>query len=633
MSGLASYDCETHLIQPGDAAPRLVCGSRMEPGSKPRLMSDGRALRWLREWLEAGGSIVGHNVAFDMAVACAADSSMIGPIFEAYEEDRVYCTQVREMLGLIKRGRLGVSGHLLSLGALAKKYLGLDLDKADDSWRYRYAELEDTPVSSWPSRARRYACLDAQATLQVFSAQEYMSPDEPLQVRAAFALYLMQVWGVRTNATRVEALQIKVDEAYGRVAKVLRACGIMRTALRKNGPKKGQPTKRDGTIDTKVLGEHIIRELGPDVERTQRGVKADDKVLAMCHSPELEAYSEYQKINKIRTAFLPALWRGTEVPLNPGFNVLVESGRTSCRSGENKKGERTGLNLQQMPRGFDVRECFEPRPGCVYVACDWNSAELVALGQVCWSWFGQSSFRTAFVQGRDPHLAFGAKLMGITYEEAQARIEDDEEVAQFRQRAKVCNFGYPGGLGAAAFVQYAKGYGLKLSMQDSRDLKAGWLAAHPEMREYFRVVADICDPIVSGTRTGIVEQYGSGRIRGGCRFTVAANTFFQGLVADAGKLAMWEVAKGCYYDQSSPLYLSRPVAFIHDEILMESPEDLYADAGAELQRIMIESLARLCPDVPVKADVTAMRVWSKKAKSLTDKQGRLRIWEPKEKKQ
>ena len=52
------------------------------------------------------------------------------------------------------------------------------------------------------------------------------------------------------------------------------------------------------------------------------------------------------------------------------------------------------------------------------------------------------------------------------------------------------------------------------------------------------------------------------RLRGLCRYTVAANTYFQGLASDASKAALWAVTYECYNVPSSPLYGCRPVIFL-----------------------------------------------------------------------
>jgi len=74
------------------------------------------------------------------------------------------------------------------------------------------------------------------------------------------------------------------------------------------------------------------------------------------------------------------------------------------------------------------------------------------------------------------------------------------------------------------------------------------------------------------------------------------------------------------------LGFSHPINFVHDSILMESPEDGAAEAAEELSTIMVETGARWMPDVPSRASGVLMRQWSKKAKPVRVG-GRLQVWE------
>jgi DNA polymerase I-like protein with 3'-5' exonuclease and polymerase domains len=112
---------------------------------------------------------------------------------------------------------------------------------------------------------------------------------------------------------------------------------------------------------------------------------------------------------------------------------------------------------------------------------------------------------------------------------------------------------------------------------------------------------------------GDIIQLRSGRKRGLCRYTVAANTYFQGLAADASKLALWWVTRACYTDRNSPLFGCRPVIFLHDEIIMEAPESYAHLAATELERVMVKAMQVFVPDVPCRATAALMRRWAKEA--------------------
>lgn len=197
-------------------------------------------------------------------------------------------------------------------------------------------------------------------------------------------------------------------------------------------------------------------------------------------------------------------------------------------------------------------------------------------------------------------------------------------VKDARQLAKVCNFGFPGGLGARGFITYAAGFGRAVTEDQARALKERWLHQWPEAREYFNRIGAM---FPEGVEKATIRQFGSGRIRGGCFYTEACNTLFQGLGADVAKAAGWGLLKACLTDQASPLYGGRLVNFIHDEYLVEvSDDDQAHDAAVELGRVMGEAGSVYLPDVPVRAEPLLARRWSKDAEPVFQ-DGRLVPWD------
>ena len=70
-------------------------------------------------------------------------------------------------------------------------------------------------------------------------------------------------------------------------------------------------------------------------------------------------------------------------------------------------------------------------------------------------------------------------------------------------------------------------------------------------------------------------------------------------------------------DRDSPLYGCRLVNYVHDEFILECPEERAHEAVMELQRLMVEGAAPYLPDVPptVSKPIVA-RCWSKKAQQV-----------------
>ena len=514
-------------------------------------------------------------------------------------------------------------------------------------------------------------------------------PDERAQTRAAFWLYLMSVRGVRTEPVAVNALAARTRAAYERMNAVIRAADILRpkmvkgemvwsknmTALRERVTTayNGSPPLTDtGAVatDRKTLSKcadsrvmawveqaerdvvDARRDAGlPDFTAEEMGQVARDVAAAGQHfglDPDrvynwmaLHAVGERSGVEKILTTYVPILFQGTQGPISTSYNELVASGRASAFN----------PNLQNPPRKGGIRECFVPRPGYLYALCDYSFVELVTLAQTCLDLFGWSTLADAINAGLDPHLDMAASDLGIPYDEARRR-KGDPDVSEHRQRAKARNFGFPGGLGAGTYVAYAEGYGVYLSEHEAKQEKEKWFAKWPEMRLYY----DHFGRMTLGDQTFTAVQLPTGRVRGGVGFCDGCNTFFQGRAADGIKRAGWYVTKECYlrdpypadtaYDasepvqrtlgvlragipQGSPLYGSRPVLFLHDELILEVPEQTAAEAAQRLSDVMIAGMREVVPDVRVGTEYALVRRWYKGAAPAFDAAGRLIPWEPK----
>lgn len=612
MSAIA-FDLETERFRPGLMAPPPICLSYAHGDTSGIKVGDDMATyaRSIFEHaIEGHVYIVGHSVSYDMAVLLAHRPELADLIWELYSQGRVHCTRVREKLLDIAEGTHGGEWDAAGEKKIKKAYDLADIvarrfDRKRDkkTWRTGYDKLAAVPLEQWPAGAVDYAVADATDTLEIYNHQEaraqtmrYTMPDQGNQVRADLGLRLMSVWGVRTDGPSVEALKAATDARFDELKFELQAAGLVRT---KKTP-SGKESRNLAAIRTLIERSYS----GPSVPRTDKGsVKTDADTLELCDDPLATVLHEYVGLEKSAGAFVNKLREGIDVPIHPNFNVLVNSGRTSCSS----------PNLQQQPRVPGVRECFTPRPGWVYLTCDVDSQELRTWSQVCLDLIGSSTLAEKYRADPDfdPHLDFAAsKMLGITYEEAQARKKaGDKLVIDRRQQAKPANFGFPVGMSHRTFMAFARGYGLKISEDDAAERRAQWYAQWPESQEYFKII----NQQVGQAGVGDIIQLRSGRKRGLCRYTVAANTYFQGLAADASKLALWWVTRACYTDRNSPLYGCRPVVFMHDEIMVEAHETYAHLAAPELERLMVKAGQVYTPDVPCRATAALMRRWAKGA--------------------
>lgn len=370
------------------------------------------------------------------------------------------------------------------------------------------------------------------------------------------------------------------------------------------------------------LKEEELRAVLEDVDKLRKMVSTDRETILQI--PALQKLAEMGEFYKIKTTYIPIFKQGNI--LHPHWNPLVASGRVSVAN----------PNLNNMPREHGVRECFKARPGYVYVTADYSQAELCSLSQICTDLFGYSKMGEAIKNNQDLHLLLASQILNITYKEAEDRHKvaksrdkktaTEEELAwdkiilDARQMAKAANFGYPGGLGPDKFVAYAwTSYKVKLTRDKAIDLKQIWLETYPEITEFFAYVANKLGRKNWGERETSkfdVIQHRSGRIRGKVGFCDGLNTFFQGLTADGAKYAKNLISYEMYCNPKSPLYGSRIVAFIYDEILMECPEEKAHEAAMELTRLMLVGMQLFLPDIPSKVEVEMMRRWIKAAKAV-----------------
>lgn len=628
-----TFDLETYRFRQGNMAPKPVCLSYALDGDSG-LMLDADIEKEFGPILEAAARgevrLVGHSVAYDMACLLAWHAKLRPLIWQAYVRGAVECTKVREKLLDIADGSLRGEykngedeptwiAYGYGLDNLAQRWLDKKLDKGADGWRVNYYKLDGVPLDEWPERAVSYAIEDSVTCFRMFRVQTdrslrmyYPLVDSAPQARADFTLRLASVWGLRTDPKKLEKAWTKLDDKMQGLQKTLAEFDLFDI---KKGSKKVKNFKA------------LIAKVVDKPKKTAKGaIKTDADTLKSIEHPVIETWVKMQGAQKTR-GYLKRMFGGITKPLHTNFDVLVATGRTSS-SGPGKKtvGSVAGMNIQNFPREVGVRECIIARPGYVFLNADYDSQEMRTLAQACMTIVGRSVLAERYRSDRffDPHTMFAGKMKGLEYDAAmELKKAEDETMLEDRQHAKIANFGLPGGMGPRGLVGYARGYDVKISEHEAKVLIEWWLRTWPEMVHYFKHIR-LC---VGSANAGTITIPMSSRRRGLCGYCDGANTYFQGGAADISKAALFEASYRCYAVKSSALYNSRVCNFIHDELMLESPEDMAPDAAVELTELMVEIMERYTPDVPAAASATLSRFWSKKTKRITDDNGRLQVWE------
>lgn len=609
-------DFETHRFAPHLMAPPIVCMSWKSEGDDSASLGLWPECapvleRFLGEATRGESVVVAHNTAYDMACLLAdGDPNLCALLWLAYANNGIECTRVREKLLDIHDGTLlqaSKTYHPYSMSEICARKFGAKLDK-DSSWRLRYGELAGIPIDQWPERAVTYPKDDSSWGLRAYLEQRrraasigYTMPTQHLDACASFALQLTGTWGVITDVPRARALRVDIDRQMAGLRERLIDADFLvpkNLTLGLFAEIKEEFKKSDSNIRAAV--EATWPEGLGDVPRTDAGnIKKDKDTIDLCTHPALQALVKYNALEKTGSTYVEALMAGI---IHCSYNELVSSMRTSCRA----------INIQNQPRMPGVRECFITRKGRVLLACDFDSQEMRFLAQAQLNIMGRSTLAAKYQEdvAFDPHQYFAAS----------AGSPDK------RQEFKIANFGIPGGMGVKGLMAFAKGYGQTWTPEFAGKIKKQYFEWWPEMNGFFSFVRNLVGPASCGNLT--IPQ--SGAVMGAVGYCDTANRLFQTPASHASKAALFEVVRRCY-DPSmrSPLLASRPWAFIHDEVIVESPEYAIDAVAPEMERVMVEAMQPWCPDVPCSASATAMRRWSKKAKHTKDARGRIVPWDEK----
>ena len=251
-------------------------------------------------------------------------------------------------------------------------------------------------------------------------------------------------------------------------------------------------------------------------------------------------------------------------------------------------------NLQNIPvrneLGRRIRQAFVPEPGWRFVAADYSQIELRILAHLS----GEEALVEAFRRDEDIHTRTAARILGVT---------PDGVTPDMRRLAKVVNFGVLYGLSGFGLAQAAS-----IGRADAERFIADYFASHPKVRAYIDGV------VAQGRERGYVTTLLGRRrylpdlvarnpaVRGAAE-RMAANAPIQGTASDVIKLAMIRlgpvlVARGLR---------ARLLLQVHDELLLEVPEDEVAAVRGVLPEVM-ESVMTL--GVPLKVDVKDGPDWA-----------------------
>jgi DNA polymerase-1 len=326
------------------------------------------------------------------------------------------------------------------------------------------------------------------------------------------------------------------------------------------------------------------------LKKTKSGFSTDADTLeklAAVH-PMPRKLIEYRTVSKLKSTYADALSEvirsGTGRIHTTWHQALVPTGRVSS----------SDPNLQNIPtrsvEGRRIRRAFVPKPGCVFVSADYSQIDLRVMAHLS----GDKTLVEAFTTGEDIHVRTATEVLNVT---------PDKVNAEARRLAKVINFGIIYGMGPQRLAGE-----LGIALSEASDYIKRYFERLPGVRAW------LDDTVRVARTTGYVTtMYGRRRYLpelnsqpGGARAQaerIAINTPIQGTAADLIKLAMIRLDRVLKERGLG----ARMILQVHDELLLEAPENEWQEA-AKLAKREMEGVADL--KIPLKVELKSGPNWA-----------------------
>jgi len=396
-------------------------------------------------------------------------------------------------------------------------------------------------------------------------SKEGLWPVYQLESQLMPVTHRMRSRGIRIDATRLEKVRADYE------ARAATAATKLRAAL--NHP--------DLNPDDNAAVLAALQSTGLPVAGTSKGDLCRHSNHAAVQA--LRTYREAHSVHAAAKTYLAAI--GKDGRIHPQWiSFGAETGRYSC----------SDPAFQGLPKNPDLRRCFLPRDGFVFVSADLAQADLRPLTSAS----QDSEMLAIFQEGRDFHRETAAKLLGKPL---------DDVTDQERAVSKAVVFGMVYGMGPESLAEQALlDYGLVWTMEEAQDwtnrffdIYAGLRAWREALRQEANTATE-CRTLHLKRRRFLTTDPKDTDYPFRCMLTMPA----QGTVADAVKQAMINIAAKLDLEDAI-------IANLHDELLLEVRVERAEEVARVVQMEMESALANMLCGVPVQAKAGIYANWAK----------------------
>lgn len=314
----------------------------------------------------------------------------------------------------------------------------------------------------------------------------------------------------------------------------------------------------------KQLGDILFEKLNLQSRRRTARTKARSTSVEVLeelapHHPLPRRILDYRSLWKLKSTYIDAL----PLLINPDTGrVHTSYNQTVAATGRLSSSDP---NLQNIParteQGRRIRAAFIPEKGHLFLAADYSQVELRIMAHMA----DVPELADAFRKGEDIHRRTAAEIF---------KVIPELVTPEMRNQAKTINFGVLYGMGSVSLAQQ-----LGIPRKAAQEFIEHYFERFPRIKEY------IDETIRQAERDGYVitlfnrRRYfpdikSPDRLARQQALRAAVNTTIQGTAADLIKKAMLDLDRALKDGQ----YRSRMILQVHDELVLECPED-------ELERV------------------------------------------------
>ena len=462
------------------------------------------------------------------------------------------------------------------LDVLAKEYIGVDIDKADEEVEKDLfnADSDDKSLDTEVAAALLTGLKLREVISSSVAGRLYFDIEEPL----VYVLSKMEIAGIKVDLGCLKDF----------------AATLRQELLHKEAKIREMAGEPDLNISSpKQIGDLLFGKLSldPKARKTANGRYPTDEATlsALSHTnPIVDEILDFRAVKKLLSTYIepfPSYISSVTGRVHTTFNqALTATGRLSS----------SNPNLQNIPirteKGKEIRKAFVPADKDGYiVSADYSQIELRIMAHFS----HDRHLIDAFRNGVDVHAATAAKIFGIPHEEV---------TADQRRVAKTANFGIMYGISAFGLSQR-----LGISRSEAKKIIDDYFAAFPSIKSF------ISDTIAFAKQHGYVETiFGRRRYLSDINSANAnvrslaernaVNAPIQGTAADIIKMAMINVDKA----MTEAGLRSRMVLQIHDELLFDTVHDEVSEL-VDIVKEQMEHVADL--SVPLTVECNYGKNW------------------------